>query len=801
MALLAASAVLAGMLATLGAAPASAAGVTTEDLCSAPTPGYAQCLGIRRVSSPGVTANSANRANSAGLSPATTPSGLRPADLLSAYRLDSSSGTGQTVAVVDAFDDPTAEADLAAYRSQWGLSPCSTANHCFAKVNETGQTSPLPSPDDGWAGEISLDLDMVSAVCPNCGILLVEADTNSILDLGTAVDTAVALGAKFVSNSYGGPEQSWASQVDPYYNHPGVAITASTGDLGYGVSYPASSPYVTAVGGTSLTRNGGSWSEAAWDGAGSGCSSYSVRPSFQSSVSTGCGNRAVADVSAVADPMTGVAVYNSYSDGGWVIYGGTSAASPIIAATYALAGAPGPTDYPNSYPYAHSVDLTDVTTGSNGSGCAVARWCAASAGWDGPTGLGTPNSVSAFSAPVALAASQLSAVLSQPASYYGDPVTVAGALTVTSDDGPVAVAGASVSISETTAAGTIALATAVTQAGGGFSAVIHPTASGTIQAAAAASSARAAATASAGALTVQVPRSVLTASVSASTVAYLAPVTVSGSLTRLAGSASRPLTGATVRVLGTVSGAAATQLGVAVVNAQGRWSVAVAPRASQTISATYSGAAGQPSASVSTGPVRVAPWTTRATVAASRRSITAGDPIAVTGTVTRSYNGASSAAGGLPVRIYLTTSTKASVLLASTTTNSAGRFSVVARPTENGTLVARVLPVAGYMGSNSAGIAMAARTKVAAVAPVRVARRAAFILSASVVVARKAALTIQVQRGGRWVRVASGTTAVSGVIHFRLAGLAPGTYRYRAVFAGDRRGAAAVSPTIIVRVL
>ncbi|MBO0847785.1 MAG: putative Ig domain-containing protein, partial [Nocardioides sp.] len=314
--------------------------------------------------------------------------------LKNAYALPSG-GSGQTVAIVDAYDDPNAESDLATYRSQYGLPSCTTANGCFKKVNETGGSS-LPSADSGWAEEISLDLDMVSAVCPSCHILLVEATQPSMSDLGTAVNTAVNLGAKFVSNSYGGSESSSDPSYDSsYFNHPGVAITVSSGDSGYGVEYPAASQYVTAVGGTTLNTasNARGWSETAWSGAGSGCSSYDAKPSWQKD--TGCSKRTVADVSAVADPNTGLAVYDSYGVGGWLVVGGTSASSPIIASVYALAGSPASGTYPASYPYSHTSALNDVTSGSNGS-CTTSYLCNAATGYDGPTGLGTPNGATAF---------------------------------------------------------------------------------------------------------------------------------------------------------------------------------------------------------------------------------------------------------------------------------------------------------------------------------------------------------------------------------------------------------------------
>ena len=329
-----------------------------------------------------------------GLQPQVAPSGLGAADLKSAYALPSG-GSGQTVAIIDAYDDPSAESDLATYRSQYGLPACTTASGCFKKVNETGGTS-LPSADSGWAEEESLDLDMVSAVCPSCHILLVEATQPSTDDLGTAVNTAVSLGAKYVSNSYGGSEDSTDPTSDStYFNHPGVAITVSSGDSGYGVEYPAASRYVTAVGGTSLTRtsNTRGWSETAWSGAGSGCSAYDAKPTWQTD--TGCSKRTIADVSAVADPNTGLAVYDTYGVGGWVVVGGTSASAPIIAGVYALAGPPAAGSYPSSAPYAHTSALNDVTSGSNGS-CSPAYLCKAAAGYDGPTGLGTPNGITAF---------------------------------------------------------------------------------------------------------------------------------------------------------------------------------------------------------------------------------------------------------------------------------------------------------------------------------------------------------------------------------------------------------------------
>jgi len=360
----------------------------TQRLCSTPKrSGIMACFALRRTDS-----------LHQHVVPGAVPSGYGPVDIQGAYGLGGGNAAGRTVAIVDAYDDPNAESDLAAYRSQYGLPACTTANGCFKKVNQSGVQGNYPAGNTGWAGEISLDLDMVSAACPTCHILLVEANSASIANLGTSVNTAVNLGAKYVSNSYGGSESGSETSWDTsYYHHNGVAVTASTGDNGYGVSYPAASPYVTAVGGTSLTRaqNSRGWTDAAWSGAGSGCSAYEAKPSFQSSVNTGCARRAVADVSAVADPNTGVAVYQTYGGSGWLVYGGTSASAPIIASVYALAGIPGAGDNPASYPYAHAGNLWDVTTGSNGS-CSPTQLCRAGVGWDGPTGLGTPNGTAAF---------------------------------------------------------------------------------------------------------------------------------------------------------------------------------------------------------------------------------------------------------------------------------------------------------------------------------------------------------------------------------------------------------------------
>jgi len=294
------------------------------------------------------------------------------------------------VAIVDAMHDPTALADLAKYRSTFHLPACTIANHCFTEVNQLGSPNgPFPANDAGWSQEISLDLDMVSAICPNCHILLVEAKTASFNDLAASVDTAARLGAQAISNSYGGSEFSGEVAAQSHYNHPGVMITASSGDSGFGPQFPAASQYVTAVGGTSLARVGSTFSESVWSGAGSGCSAFVQKPVWQTD--TGCLKRTIADVSAVADPNTGVTVVYK---GGFYIFGGTSVSSPIIASVYALAGNSRLALY-GRFPYRHLQGLRDVKTGSNGQ-CSPLYLCRGMSGYDGPSGLGTPVGVSAF---------------------------------------------------------------------------------------------------------------------------------------------------------------------------------------------------------------------------------------------------------------------------------------------------------------------------------------------------------------------------------------------------------------------
>jgi subtilase family serine protease len=351
------------------------------------------------------------------------PSGYSPSDLTTAYGLPAPGAAkwawnGRTVAIVDAYDNPNAAADLTAYRAQFGLPPCTVASGCFAKISQS-KSAKLPARNVGWGQEIDLDIEMASAFCPMCKILLVEAKSASFSDLGTAVNRAAASGATAISNSYAAAESFLSSFYESSYNHPGVAITAASGDSGYGSAFPASSPHVIAVGGTTLTLDPTSrtrTAETAWSGGGSWCSDEFAQPAWQNGLITAdptglaCANRTVVDVAAVADPATGVSVYDSYGStagNNWYRFGGTSVSTPLIAALFSLAGdatANNAYPYPAQWLYDHRALLNDVTQGSNGNttnDCYPnapdpAYLCHAQPGYDGPTGLGTPNSTSGF---------------------------------------------------------------------------------------------------------------------------------------------------------------------------------------------------------------------------------------------------------------------------------------------------------------------------------------------------------------------------------------------------------------------
>jgi hypothetical protein len=359
-----------------------------ERACSTPQPLVASC-GAQVVS------NNAGIPLAAGSPPA---GAYGPAQFSTAYSLPTSAPSPLTIGIVDAYDDPKIASDLATYSAQYSLPPCTTATGCFRKVNQNGGTS-YPRSNSGWALEIALDVEVAHAICQNCKILLVEASSSSFANLGAAENEAVSLGANVVSNSWGGGEFSSETQYDTsYFHHPGVPLVFASGDNGYGVEYPAASQYVTAVGGTTLNVDSGNHyaGETAWPDAGSGCSQFEPKPSWQTD--DGCARRTVADVSADADPNTGAAVYDSVSysgQTGWFQVGGTSLATPLVAAVYALTGSPSGVTF-GAQPYADPNALHDVTTGSNSS-CG-SYLCTAQPGYDGPTGLGTPNGLSAFTA-------------------------------------------------------------------------------------------------------------------------------------------------------------------------------------------------------------------------------------------------------------------------------------------------------------------------------------------------------------------------------------------------------------------
>lgn len=402
----------------------------SERVCATPAIGYAACEAVQRVAVP-TTADPA-----AGHKPRNnpTPVSYYAPGLQAAYGLSSSAGSagaGTTVAVVDAYDDPNAYIDLAAYRTDTqnnlgdiaqcptdtdGVPQLSKTTACFAKVNQDGVETSYPAANASWAEEISLDLDAVSAICPKCNILLVEADSSFFNDLGAAENTAASFGPAAIGNSYAGSEfSSEGSFATGYYSHPGIAVTAASGDSGYGAEFPAAASSVIAVGGTSLRQdaNTDAWNQTVWSGTGSGCSAYIAKPAWQKD--PGCSNRTVGDVAADADPYTGMEVYDTYQQPGWLVFGGTSLSTQIIAGVYGLVGGlPSSQDLGAGGLYYNgnsliqfggaNTDLYDVTSGSNGSctghgrfaNSTLAYLCTGTTGYDGPTGMGTPQGTTAF---------------------------------------------------------------------------------------------------------------------------------------------------------------------------------------------------------------------------------------------------------------------------------------------------------------------------------------------------------------------------------------------------------------------
>ncbi|HWE27872.1 MAG TPA: MYXO-CTERM sorting domain-containing protein [Polyangia bacterium] len=341
------------------------------------------------------------------------PSGFGPSDLQKAYAINTAWGVGKTVAIVDLNGYPNAESDLAAYRTMYGLPACTVASGCLKIVGVGGANPPSGSDTTGWNGEAALDMDMVSAICPNCKIILILGSSSDQSSLDEAQATAVSLGADVASNSWSGTEDSSiTSSETQYYKTPSqsIGIFSAAGDDGYdsggkSPQYPSTSAYVTGVGGTALTVDASTtrgYTELPWGvdskngSTGSSCSKYITKPTYQSIIPTAtCKFRAASDISALGDPETGVAVYEAgggTSSGditNWGVYGGTSAATPIVSAIYAMTGNAkvGP-----SFPYANTSAFWDVVGSSvNNNGSCTTALCISGVGWDGETGIGTPN--------------------------------------------------------------------------------------------------------------------------------------------------------------------------------------------------------------------------------------------------------------------------------------------------------------------------------------------------------------------------------------------------------------------------
>lgn len=431
-------------------------------LCRRSSPHGARCMALELVAAAKGSRGARRYVRGAGASSKGPAGGLTPADLASAYGYrPSDGGTGQTVAVIDAYDDPYIESDLGEFDKYYGLPECTSANGCFEKVDENGSTTQLPEEEPEWAGEISLDVETVHSVCPNCKVLLVEANSEEMSDLAASVDEAVALGATEISNSYGIPESALGATEQAAYNHPGLVITASAGDSGFDdwgfyfesfepepppaqPNAPASLPTVVAVGGTSLklARDGARESETVWNdwkkyewpvATGSGCSTIFAAPQWQQAAPgwahADCeGKRLDNDVAAVADPYTGFDIYDSYEFGSrraphWLTIGGTSLSSPLIASLYALSGGSHGVEYPAQTLYEHlgqGSALYDISEGASGycdgeslqacgepkvneedgdMDCLGTTACNAAVGFDGPSGVGAPNGLSALDGP------------------------------------------------------------------------------------------------------------------------------------------------------------------------------------------------------------------------------------------------------------------------------------------------------------------------------------------------------------------------------------------------------------------
>jgi len=337
--------------------------------------------------------------------PSPLVAGLAPADLEAAYKLPITQGSGQIVAIVDAYDNPNIASDLAAYRTQFNLG---TAN--FTKYNQNGDTSGFPSGSTGWGTEEDLDVDMVSAACPKCTIYLIEANGADTTDLETAEDTAVnKLGAKVVSNSWicYGDDFCGDSNFYSHFSSSGVVYLAASGDLGYDANgAPEAGSSVVSIGGTQLVKSGSGYSESVWSGAGGGCSNNGsgtgiTKPTWQTDPS--CTYRTDSDVSSEAGCSPGVAEYDTYGNGGWIVECGTSAASPLNAAVFALAGNQSSVNAGEHFWQLHRHPrlraLHNIKVGNDGS-CGGSYLCTAGTHqfhtYAGPIGWGSPKGDKAY---------------------------------------------------------------------------------------------------------------------------------------------------------------------------------------------------------------------------------------------------------------------------------------------------------------------------------------------------------------------------------------------------------------------
>lgn len=341
-----------------------------------------------------------------------TPAGLYPNVVRRFYGFQQlpGNGAGQTIAIIDAYDDPNIESNLKVFTTQFRLPECSTANGCFTKAYSNGYQ---PATNNSWAIEIALDVEWAHALAPEAKILLVESADNKFFNLFNAVNYAVSHGATIVSMSFGGAESPQQTTFDYIFQVRNVSFVASSGDAGAGVSYPASSPYVLAVGGTSPETNlaGARYGEAAWSYSGGGESRYETKPvpQLDFGLRAGVPLRTVPDVAYMGDPVQGVAVYATNNSGAmpssaWYQVGGTSAGTPQWAAILAVVNGErikaGKKCLAESYSYGtldaiyslgrtqYSQTFYDVQRGANGY-CGKA--CIAGPGYDVVTGLGTPN--------------------------------------------------------------------------------------------------------------------------------------------------------------------------------------------------------------------------------------------------------------------------------------------------------------------------------------------------------------------------------------------------------------------------